>query len=131
MDGDRRRNTLRFGSLKFYRRARHERRVVPDMSDDPLVPAAPPLHISDDRRPGFAFMTWRDALVDAFEGVDRAYERRQQMVQAAYDAGVSFRAIGEAVGRSAGSVHKIIGAQGGKSADEILDSPILRPGDMP
>ena len=101
------------------------------MSDDPLVPAAPPLHIPDDRRPGFAFMTWRDALVDAFEGVDRAYERRQQIVQAGYDAGVSFRAIGEAVGRSAGSVHKIIGAQGGKSADEILDSPILRPGDMP
>lgn len=95
------------------------------MSDDPLVPAAPPLHIPDSRREGFAFLTWRDALVDAFEGVDRAYERRQQMVQAAYDAGVSFRAIGEAVGRSAGSVHKIIGAQGGKSADEILDSPVF------
>jgi DNA-directed RNA polymerase specialized sigma24 family protein len=74
---------------------------------------------------GYAWPSWREALADAFGGVDRAYERRRQVVQAAYDAGLTFRQIGNAVGVSAATVHRIIGKQRGKS-DDLLDAPAFQ-----
>ena len=94
----------------------------------PCVRQLPGTSLVTEDDSGYAWPTWREALTDAFEGVDRAYERRRQIVQAAYDAGLSFRAIGAAVGMSASAIHKIIGRQRGsvgrqRGSDAILDAP--------
>ena len=81
--------------------------------------------------PALLFMSWRAALANVHGRIEDAYALRRDWFQHAFDAGFTCAQIGEAAGLSAAAVHKIIGAQGGKSADEILDSPILRPGDMP
>jgi hypothetical protein len=79
--------------------------------------------VEHERAPGYVFPTWREALTSAYNGVDEAYERRKRMTQAAYDAGLSFRAIADAVGKTPATIHKIIGRQRGKDSDSILDSP--------
>jgi hypothetical protein len=73
--------------------------------------------IPDERAPG----TWREALVSAFDGVDEAYARRARMAQAAYDAGLSFRQIGDAVGKAPATIHRIIGNQ--RVDGSVLDEP--------
>lgn len=71
--------------------------------------------------PNHVWPTWREALVDAFESVPRAYERRRSVVQAAYDAGLTFRQIAEATGVTAAAVHKIIGNQSKEKSDGLMD----------
>jgi hypothetical protein len=88
------------------------------------VPLPGPVHIGDS---GYVWPTWREALVDAHDGVDRAYERRREVFQAAYDAGLTMRDIGGAVGMSAANVNKIIGRQRGKNAAVLLDAPAFQP----
>ena len=102
------------------------------MSDhDPLVPAAPPLTVLPETenplvpvegRPDYVWPSWREALVDAWQGVPNAYDRRKRVVQAAYDTGLSFRQIADAVGANPATVHKIIGRQRGRD-DSALDEP--------
>jgi hypothetical protein len=73
---------------------------------------------------GYVWPSWRQALVAADTGVAEAYERRRRMMQAAYDAGLSFRDIAGAVGKSPATIHKIIGKQrAGDDAARILDAP--------
>lgn len=84
------------------------------------LPGPVPVDGHEDRRP-----TWREALIDAHVGVDHAYERRKRVLQAAYDAGLTIRQIGGAIGMSAGNVNKIIGKQRGKP-DALLDAPAFQ-----
>jgi hypothetical protein len=66
--------------------------------------------------------TWREVLVDAFEGVDRAYEHRTEVVQAAHDAGLSLRQIGAVVGMSAAGINRMVRKRGHQD-DSIIDAP--------
>jgi hypothetical protein len=86
------------------------------------MPEPLPGPVPDDQNPKWAWPTWREALIDAFEGVGAAYDRRRRIAQAAFDAGLTFRQIGEAVGMSAAGVQKIIGRQ--RNGD--LDAPAFQ-----
>lgn len=66
----------------------------------------------------FVYPSWREALIHAHGGIERAHEQRRRTFAAAHDAGLSFTEIADVVGLSAAGVHKIVGK---KSA--TLDSP--------
>lgn len=72
---------------------------------------------------GYVWPTWREALQSAAHGIEAAYEHRRRVMQAAYDAGLTMKQIGNAMGLSPAGVNKIIGRQRG--AD--LDTPAFQP----
>lgn len=76
---------------------------------------------------GYVWPTWRDALLDAHSGINRARERRREVFQAAFDAGLSCRQIADAVGLTPQGVHKVIGVQG--AGPGALDAPAFQPSD--
>lgn len=105
------------------------------MSRGPSAPETPsserlPGPVPHDRADGYVWPTWREALVDACAGVTIAYDRRRRVIQSAYDAGLTFRQIANAVGMSPAAVHKIIGRQRGVP-DALLDTPAFQPGEVP
>lgn len=84
----------------------------------PAFPEMPPAD-DDAGQTGYVFPTWRTALADSHARIADAYEKRRRMFKAAHEAGLSYRAIGEATGLSPAAVGKILGKQGRAS----LDSP--------
>lgn len=100
----------------------NDRLKAPIGSDGPAARASTQIR---EQRP-----TWREAIVDAHQGIEHAYERRRRVFQAAYDAGLTFRQIGGAAGVSAATIYKIIGSQRG-APDTLLDRPAFQPKDSP
>jgi hypothetical protein len=73
---------------------------------------------------GYAFPTWEQALKDAFDGIERAYEHRRRTIVAAHQAGLSYHTIARAVGKSPAMVHKAAGGKGNAvGQEELLRSP--------
>ena len=81
--------------------------------DDPQLPSSTP-------EMSYVFLSWGDALANAHSRIADAYAHRKRWFQAAFDAGLTCKQIGEATGLSPAAVHKIIGKQRSRS----LDSPV-------
>ena len=67
--------------------------------------------------------TWEQVLIRAYRAVAAAKAERSRVTRAALDAGLSTRAIGEAVGVPHSTVWRYAGKKGGASGKDLLHAP--------
>lgn len=92
----------------------------PGSTDERMVPCAPPLTMPPHPNVSHVFMTWRDAIAAAHQGIATAQDYRARLFREAAAAGLTRGEIGEACGLSPAAVQKIIGKDKRATLDSIV-----------